>query len=93
MQKQLEAIKTLTIGLFGLSRQQVEEYVVKMFGGKDKVLRGDVGPVRVRDMVAKMSDKALLDTFVRFKRQSKQCDFDAGLLSGLAVPVKNASRQ
>lgn len=93
LQKQLEAIKTLTIGLFGLSRQQVEEYVVKMFGGKEKVLRGDVGPVRVKDMVARMSDKALLDTFLRFRRQSKQHDFDARLLSDIVVPAKNASGQ
>ena len=81
LQKQLEAQRDMLWGLFGINRKQIEEKVMKMLGGKHKLLRSEVGGLTAEKYVTKMSDKTLCDFYVKMQRISKQPDLRVQHLS------------
>jgi len=81
LNEQLEATRIVMMGLFGINRKRIEDKVMKMLGGRHKLLKAEVGGLTTEKYVAKMSDKTLCDFYVKMQRFSEQPDLRVQHLS------------
>lgn len=72
LEQQLEATRTVLMGLFGLNRKRVEAMVVEQLEKESFVIRPDTGKLTIREFVKRMPDQYLFEVFEKMQKKAQK---------------------